>query len=116
MALSFEDQAQVRDIIREELQRFSDRQVFNKHIQMQEGRDIEVGTEDGTQIGRSASEKIAFHGVTPVTQQNDPGNPSPTQVTDQGDQTDNFAINDAIATLQDSNEAILDVLRAYGFI
>ena len=60
----------IRDIIREELARFSfsDRFVSPKTIQILDGRNIIVGKGKGTEIGTEAAQKISFHGVTSVIQ------------------------------------------------
>jgi hypothetical protein len=61
---------QVRQIIREELSGLlaSDRFIFQKLIQMLDGRNIQTGLTTGTKIGTSVSQKIAFWGKTPIVQ------------------------------------------------
>lgn len=61
---------QVRRIIREELASLlkSDRYLFEKHIQMADGRNIQTGLTTGTKIGTAATQKLGFYGVTPIVQ------------------------------------------------
>lgn len=47
---------------------FSDRYIFQKHIQMFDAKDMTFGTNKGTRIGTTSSQKFAFHAATPVTQ------------------------------------------------
>lgn len=51
----------------------SDRVVFSRHIQMLDGRNIQLGT-TGTMIGTASTQKIGFLGKTPIGQQGRPGN------------------------------------------
>lgn len=46
----------------------SDRYMVGRKLQMREGIDIAFGTQTGTKIGSSASEKLALWGVTPIVQ------------------------------------------------
>ena len=75
-----EDQNQVREIIRQELSTFilSDRYVFQKHIQLFDGKNIQVAKGTGTQIGTEAAQKITFHGATPCIQADAIASPSET--------------------------------------
>ena len=61
---------EVRQIIREELAKLTtaERWVFQQHLQLFDGKNIQVAKGTGTQIGTEAAQKIAFHGVTPVIQ------------------------------------------------
>lgn len=68
------DEQQVRQIIREELQKLikSDRYTFHKLVQVLDGRNIQVGKTTGTQIGTeggASGQKLGFFGATPVAQQ-----------------------------------------------
>ena len=58
---------QVRTIIREELSRFikSDRFIFEKAIQMMDGRNIQLGKTTGSMIGNVNDQKLGFLGTTP---------------------------------------------------
>ena len=64
------NEEQIRIIIREELSRFikSDRFIFEKNLQLMDGRNIQLGITTGTKIGGSG-QKIGFFGVTPVIRQ-----------------------------------------------
>lgn len=65
-----EQQQLVRQIVRDELQEFlaSDRYIFHKLVQFLDGRNIQIGRANGSQIGTATDQKIAFHGATPVIQ------------------------------------------------
>ena len=70
---------------------------FSKHLILADGVNIKLSSGTGTKFGTSASEKIGFHGKSPVAQQ--------------------ATIADADGTLDDATtkiNAILDVLDAYG--
>ena len=71
------NEEQIKEIIRDELSQLikTGRYVFHKPIQILDGRNIQVGLTTGTQLGTSAAQKIALHGVTPTIQSlkiNDP--------------------------------------------
>lgn len=61
---------EVRQIIREELASFikSDRYMFEKTLQIADGRKIQLGRTNGTMIGTAADQKIGFFGKTPKVQ------------------------------------------------
>lgn len=46
----------------------SDRFSFEKHLQLLDGRNMQVGRGTGTKIGTAADQKLGFFGVTPVIQ------------------------------------------------
>ncbi len=46
----------------------SDRYVFDKTLQLSDGRKIQLGRSTGTTIGTAADQKLSFYGVTPVVQ------------------------------------------------
>jgi len=98
---------EIREIIRDELSNFiqSDRYNFFRKIQIQDGRNIQLGRTTGTQIGEAANQKVSLHGATPTIQSskiNDPANVSATYV-----QAEVQAIVNAV-------NAIIDVLEAKG--
>jgi len=47
---------------------FSDKVIFSKDIEMQDGRDIQFATGRGTKIGTTTGQKIGFFNQTPVVQ------------------------------------------------
>lgn len=49
---------------------YSDRFLFSKTLQFQDGRNIQTGRGTGTKIGTAADQKIALYGETPIVQQN----------------------------------------------
>ena len=61
---------QVRQIIKEELSNFlgSDRYIFQKNIQIFDGRNIQLGRTNGTKMGTATAQLLGFYGVTPVDQ------------------------------------------------
>lgn len=46
----------------------SDRYIFQRNLQFLDGRNFQFATGTGSKIGLSASEKLSFHGQTPVAQ------------------------------------------------
>lgn len=61
----------VREILAEEFGRveLSDRILFKKHIQMQNGAKIILGTGTGTMIGTETTQKVGFLGKAPIARQ-----------------------------------------------
>lgn len=59
---------QIRQLIREEISRFikSDKYVFDRMIQILDGKNIQTGRTYGTKIGTATDQKIGFYGTTPV--------------------------------------------------
>ena len=47
---------------------FSDRYVFARDIEMQDGRKIQVATGYGSSFGTGVTQKLSVYGVTPVIQ------------------------------------------------
>lgn len=47
----------------------SDRYIFAKTVQLQDGRNFQFGQSTGTKLGTSATQKIGFFGNTPVVKQ-----------------------------------------------
>lgn len=47
----------------------SDRLTFEKHLQLLDGRNIQLGTTTGTKIGTATDQKLGFYGIAPVAQQ-----------------------------------------------
>ena len=67
-------QQEVRTILAEELEK--ERKVFERHIQMLDGRNIQTGRTVGTKIGTATDQLIGFYGVTPVNQPDTVADPS----------------------------------------
>lgn len=61
---------QVRQIIKEELASLlkSDRYLFEKHLQLADGRNMQVGLTTGTQLATAATQKLGFFGADPIVQ------------------------------------------------
>ena len=90
----------IRKIIREELGDFlMDKFVFSRHIQIMNGRNIQVGKGVGTKIGTATTQKLGFYGATPVDRPDIVGDPSG-QVDDL-DTEARAAINSIIDRLQE---------------
>lgn len=79
---------------------FSDRYIFQKHIQMQDGRNIQLATGTGTKIGTATGQKLAFFNATPAVQQ--AANADTTGAT--------------LAALETEVNELKAVLRTFGFI
>lgn len=95
------DENQVREIIRQELSKFivSDRYIFEKHIQLFDGKNIQLAKGTGTQIGTETTQKLGFFAKTPVDQ--------PATVSDPDAEVNSLAV--AVA-------AIIDRLQELGLI
>jgi len=61
---------EVRQIIKEELSNilFTDRFVFDKLLQILDGRNIQLGKTTGTKIGTETTQKLGFYNTTPIIQ------------------------------------------------
>lgn len=72
------NEEQIRDIIREELAVLikSDKYVFNKLIQILDGRAIQAGRTHGLTICTAEDQKLGFYGTTPVVKQDAIAQPS----------------------------------------
>lgn len=66
-----QDEARIRELIRQELSSFimSDRFLFSRHLQIMDGRNIQVGNGVGTTFGTETTQKIGFLGKTPIVRQ-----------------------------------------------
>ncbi len=64
------NETQIRQIIKEEIGSLfrSDRFLFEKILQILDGRNIQLGSGTGTKIGTATTEKIGFYNTTPVIQ------------------------------------------------
>ena len=69
---------EVRKIIREELGNLilSDKYVFNKLIQIMDGRNIQTGRTTGTKFPQASDQLFAHWGTTPVNQPETIADPS----------------------------------------
>ncbi len=52
---------------------YSDRYIFQKNIQMLDGRNIQLAKGTGTKIGTEITQKLAFYGLTPIAQPSSTG-------------------------------------------
>lgn len=75
---------EVRQIIREELASLlgNDRYIFEKDIEIFDGRNMQTGRTRGTKIATSTDQKIGFYGATPIIQAATIGSPSGGSVID----------------------------------
>lgn len=55
---------------------YSDRYVSQKHLQLMNGKNIQLAKLNGTKIGTAADQKIGFYGKTPVIQASAIASPS----------------------------------------
>lgn len=69
---------QIRKIIRDELAYLikNDKYVVHKLVQINDGRNIQLGKTTGTNIGTETTQKLAFFNATPVVQQSHIGDPA----------------------------------------
>jgi len=95
---------QVREIIRQEMQMFfkTDRVLFPKHMQIMDGRNIQLGKTTGTKIGTETTQKLGFYNATPVAQQ------TLADVAAGGGDSD--------GTARSKINAVIDVLQAIGIL
>lgn len=76
------NEEEIRQIIQEEIAKafqnleLSDRYTFQKHLQMFDGRNIQLGVNTGTKIGTATTQKIGLYGKTPVVQASAIGAPT----------------------------------------
>lgn len=92
-------QEEIRAIIREELAKLTtaERWVFQQHLQLFDGKNIQVGKGTGSSFGTETSQKIAFHGATPVIQATHISDPSGGATQDAQARS---AINDILVVLE----------------
>src|SRR3990172_10485507 len=116
---------QVRRIVKEELQSLikTDRYVFEKLIQIADGRNIQLGLTTGTKIGTATTQKLGFFNQTPVAQQTDFGSMTDTtggsagdQVSDVGASFNQANLNNSLASIAKSINDIRTVLRNIGIM
>ena len=53
---------------------FSDRYVFQKNLQFQDGRNIQLATGTGSKFGTATTQKLGFFNTTPAVQQTSAAN------------------------------------------
>lgn len=121
---------EIRDIIRDELSNFlgSDRYTFQKHLQLFDGRNIQVGKGTGTKFGTETTQKLGWWNKSPVVQPTN-GVDLTNNVTSGGtnDQIDNYtdlstyatdanAIRNNIYQLARKVKIINDALRLMGLM
>ena len=74
MALNPELKKEIEKVIREVLikelgnLRLSDRYLFERAIQIADGKNIQLATGTGTKIGTAIGQKLGFYNTTPVDQ------------------------------------------------
>lgn len=78
-----EELSQRIQLLEERLNHFEkvDRFIFQKHLQLLDGKNIQLGRTTGTMVGTATDQKIGFLGVTPVIRQ---GIPAPFTASDIG--------------------------------
>ena len=77
---------------------YSDRYVFSRDIQMQDGRNIQLATGTGTRFGTATGQLLGFYNVTPVDQPATVSDPAGGATVDAESRT---AINAIIDRLQE---------------
>jgi len=107
------EEEQIRQIIREELSGLlgTDRYMFQRHLQVFDGRNIHFGTSTGTKIGTESTQKLAFYGATPIIQQTTTSqtaaafSANTSGISDDSATWDGYTIGDIVA-----------ILKAYGLL
>ena len=76
MPLTEEQIREIRQVVADELQPIFgvDRLIFEKNIQIFDGRNIQLGRTIGTKVATATDQKIGFYGVTPIIQASAIGN------------------------------------------
>lgn len=83
----------ITDLIR------NDKLYSKYHLRLEEGRNIELGTATGTQLGTSSSEKLGLYGTTPVDQPD--AISSLTETGSDQDSTARAGVNDILTALRE---------------
>lgn len=97
---------------------YSDRYIFQKNIQIQNGRYVQFALGEGSKIGTTTSQKFAFWGKTPIVQ---PAHANQAvlnldlDVTG-GDTVDKSAINTNFTSIQNQYNQIRSDLISVGII
>ena len=106
---------EVKKIIREELANFigSDRYLFQKHLQLFDGRNIQTGRKTGTKFPQKSDQLLGLWGTTPVNQPEAVSDPSISTVSGSGADA---TINTNFTKLDNAVKAILDRLQETGII
>jgi len=100
----FEQDERIREIIREEFQSFIslDKYIFQKNLQIFDGRNIQTGRTTGTKIGTEGGtngQKLGFFNTTPVDQPETVADASGGATVDTGARTAVNAIRDRLQEL-----------------
>jgi len=92
---------------------FGDKYLFERNIQILDGRKITVGQTNGLTIGTAATQKIALWGATPVDQPETVSDASVSSVSGTGDDAN---INSSLGSLATAVNAIIDRMQEVGSI
>lgn len=85
----------------------TDKYVFSKLMKIVEGKNIQLGTSVGTQIGTATTQKVAFLGATPVSRQSSIASPSAISGT---------YVQAEVASIKTAVDALITTLETFGFI
>ena len=112
------DRNEIRKLIQEEISflLFSDRYVFQKHLQLLDGVNVQVAKGTGSKIGTETTQKLGFFGQTPVDKPETVSDPSISSVSDGGNTTTNATINSNFSALDSAVGAIIDRLQELGLM
>jgi hypothetical protein len=89
----------------------SDRFIFQKLIQLLDGRNIQLGLTTGTKIGTATTQKLGLYGKTPTAQQSAISAPSISVVSGSGADT---VINANFSQLQTAVNSLRTALSTIG--
>lgn len=97
----------IKKIVQEELEHFMspDKFIFQKGIQIFDGRNIVLGKTTGTKVGTETTQKIGFFNTTPVVQQS--------KITDASAPGSSYVQAEQITQTNAINK-LIDALEAFG--
>jgi len=103
------NEEQVRRIIKEELKELiaEERYLFQKHLQIFDGRNVITGKGTGTKFGTEITQKMGFYGVPPVDQ--------PETVTDADSIGATFDQNE-VTSIASAVNGVIDTLQELGLM
>jgi len=100
---------EIRQLIKQELQILfgNDKFIFQKNIQIWDGKNIQLGKTNGTKIGIETSQKLGFFNTTPVDQ--------PATVSDANTQGASYVQAD-VQSIATAVNAVISRLKELGLI
>lgn len=90
-----------------------DKYIFQRHIQMFDGRNFQLAKGTGTKFGTEETQKLAFYGATPVNKPETVTVPSLVLVSGSGDDT---TINQNFTKMDNGIADLISRLQELGII